>query len=229
MECIDNWARPISTVRTCVERCGPTVEPHVWGSAPYSWTKGGKGAYRVIPNFEILDFDTCFLRYPPQEECSRCVGGISLICVRLDDYSLVHVWWMAWFVFTLVVWMYLSSAPLLFVTFSSLFLESRHRPLSSLVGGWRTEMKHLQHDRHLLKSRNCLPTIGDTQFPCNRPTRRYVPQKKGVGWIQHLDAIHFLLLHYRRGWHSWYCFRSDYLICQILWFRIMLRLLRNWD
>jgi hypothetical protein len=73
-----------------VDRCGPTVEPHVWGLALIEGEEK-KGTYRIIPNFEILYFDAGFLRYPPQEECSRCIRSISLICVRLDDYSLVHV------------------------------------------------------------------------------------------------------------------------------------------
>jgi hypothetical protein len=77
-----------------VDRCGPTVEPHVWKSATLAQRQGlqcinipgirdheveaedggeEKGTYGIIPNFEILDFHPRFLRYPPQEECRGCV------------------------------------------------------------------------------------------------------------------------------------------------------------
>ena len=163
-----------------------------------------KATYRVIPNFEILDSDTCFLRYPSQEERGRCVGGVSLICVGLDYYTLVHVGRMTWFVFTLVVWVYLSSALLPFISFASAPKSPPSRPVlpHHRYLGSEQLRRNSPHDPHRRKSRNCLPTTDDTQFPCNHQAQQSVQQKKGEGSIQHLDAIHFPLLHYRIESHN---------------------------
>jgi hypothetical protein len=166
-----------------VERWGPTVDPHVYLSAfsfhiqrkRERWIKIVR-TYRIIPDFEILDFHSSFLRYSPQEESCRCVTRISLIGVGLDNYTLVHTGSMAWFILAFVV---------------------RVDLLVSAFVGHSAETVDSRHDRHLPRSRNCWQAIDDTQSWSTRPTGRSAQRRKGEDSIQLLDMIHFRLLRYR--------------------------------
>ena len=70
---------------------------------------GDKGTYRIIPDFEILDFDPCLLCDTTDEEGSRCVRRVSLVGIGLDHYTLVHPWCVTRFIFAFVIWVNLKA------------------------------------------------------------------------------------------------------------------------
>ena len=77
----------MSTVRTWVDRCGPTVEPQDCILASARGTH--RSAHRVVSDLKLLDRDIALLGDVSEQECSLSIGSVPLIRIRLDDNTAV--------------------------------------------------------------------------------------------------------------------------------------------
>lgn len=155
-----SWAKPMSTVRTCVDRCGPTVDPQVCLLALGGQDK--TSAYRVIPNLKLLDRNSSLLRNVTKQECRLRVGSVPLVRIRLNDYPSVD-----------------SRRMIRLVPFSIIGVDLPSAPHYAMT------QDNSPHDPYLLISRNCLTRAdGMPYFACNLAKRLYAPQTKARDLIQ---------------------------------------------